>query len=134
MKQLAKIRKGDNKRMEKRREKKMVKLISRVRTLFQAKNSRTFQALSRTLIGQFKDLCFMGVFHFCKHFQDVFPLLTGMLALISTVKRTVVNLMSLFFYIQFSEKSRTKNQFQELSQGLEIGLLKFKGFQDAYKP
>ena len=29
---------------------------------------------------------------------------------------------------------RTKNQFQVCFQGFEIGLLKFKGFQDVYKP
>ena len=42
----------------------------------------------------------MSVFHFPKHFQDVFPLLTGMLAL-STVKLSKVNVLA------FSEKSRT---------------------------
>ena len=45
--------------------------------------------------------------------------------------------MSFLFYIQFQWKIKDfqgpKTSFKYF-QGLEIGLLKFKGFQDAYEP
>ena len=72
----------------------------------------------------------MSVFHFHKHFQDVFPLLTGMLAL-STVKLSKFNVHPVQRKIKDFQGPKTSFKY---FQGLKIGLLKFKAFQDAYKP
>ena len=59
----------------------------------------------------------MSVFHFRKHFQDVFLLLTGMLAL-GAVKLSKFNVLAFFTSCSVKNQglSRTKNQFQVLSR------------------
>ena len=58
----------------------------------------------------------MCVFHFRKHFQDVFPLVTGMLAL-STAKLSKFNVLAFFTSSSVKNQglSKAKNQFQVLS-------------------
>ena len=72
---------------------------------------------------------------FCEHFEDV------ILCLPEHLFSPAFIYFKTFKYLNISRSSSIKNQALSRTkinfkyfQGLEIGLLKFKGFQDAYGP